>query len=65
VTCSYCDVKQAPTYAYCLACGKRFECSIAGVETVFQDMFGPPQEPAWERSIDEHGGRIFRKKDNK
>jgi hypothetical protein len=32
---------------------------------LFQDMFGPPQEPAWERSTDEHGGRIFCKKDKK
>lgn len=31
------------------------------VENTFQDMFGPPQEPAWERTTDEHGGRIFRK----
>ena len=38
--------------------------SMRAVETTFQDMFGPSQEPAWERTTDEHGGRVFRKKDD-
>lgn len=33
------------------------------VPVLFQDMFGAPTEPAWERTTDEHGGRIFRKKE--
>lgn len=34
---------------------------MGDVETTFQDIFGATTEQQWERTTDEHGGRIFRK----